>query len=182
MRTAIPSALGRVRDQAVRACLREIYGGVDLRAIVWPYEWADRDDTNLFTSGAYIGQSISTPVNIHRALLRAVHNCSSVTFELQHAAFNQDYTTYTETDPNDRFAVANNVITVTGLTNDEDAYVYKDFGAGYFADFTHYLGPVQFTAQSGTLPCFAFYGVANAVDDSYHLSDSTRRWHPPHRV
>ena len=132
MRTPCPSPLGRVKNRAAQECLREIFAGVDLRAIVWPYEWADRDDTNLFASGSYIGQSISTPVNIARVLLRAVHNCSSVTFELQQASANQDYATYTETDENDRYAVANNVITVTGLTNDEDAYVYKDFGAGYF--------------------------------------------------
>ncbi len=47
----------------------------------------------------------------------------------------QDFhTDYTETDPNARIVVSpNNTITFTGLTEDEDAWIYRDMGAGYFS-------------------------------------------------
>ncbi len=47
----------------------------------------------------------------------------------------QDFhTDYTETDPNGRIAISpNNTITFTNLTENEDAWVYRDMGAGYFS-------------------------------------------------
>ena len=47
----------------------------------------------------------------------------------------QDFhTDYTETDPNGRITVApNQTITFAGLTENEDAWVYRDMGAGYFS-------------------------------------------------
>ena len=48
----------------------------------------------------------------------------------------EDYTTYTKVDPNSRFSVSANQITVTDITKNEDAYISKDFGENYFDDTT----------------------------------------------
>ena len=51
-------------------------------------------------------------------------------------ATTQDFTTYTETDPNSHISKTASTITFTNLPRNEDAYVYKDFGSSYFTDFT----------------------------------------------
>lgn len=52
----------------------------------------------------------------------------------------QAYTGYTEIDASARVAVADNILTISDLDTDISAYVYKDFGAGYFSgDFEHTL-------------------------------------------
>lgn len=44
---------------------------------------------------------------------------------------------YEESDPLSKITVAANKVTFTGLERDEDGYVVKDFGGGYFDTFTH---------------------------------------------
>jgi hypothetical protein len=81
---------------------------------------------------------------------------------------------YTEVDPNGRFAVAANKITVTGITTNEDAHVYRDMVAkksGYFdGDFTHLV-----TFQSSNYSSIAHgwypWTLANDVDDWKGLVD-----------
>jgi len=51
----------------------------------------------------------------------------------------QNYTTYNEVDPNNRFTIGINNIDVTGIQRGDNCYVYKDFGANKFGDFTHYV-------------------------------------------
>ena len=60
----------------------------------------------------------------------------------------QDLTDYTETDPNARFTVIADKITVNGLTRNEDAYVYYDFGVGntYFDGSYEIWTTVKITA------------------------------------
>jgi hypothetical protein len=59
------------------------------------------------------------------------------------AADFQDFNTYTEVDPNSRITVATSKVTASGVTQQEDAYVYKDFGVSYFnalnIDFEAYI-------------------------------------------
>jgi hypothetical protein len=51
---------------------------------------------------------------------------------------NEDFTTYTEVDPNSRLTVTADTITSSGLTRNEDAYAYDDKGVNFFdGDFTH---------------------------------------------
>ena len=50
----------------------------------------------------------------------------------------EDFTTYTEVDPNNHISVEAKKITHQAFRN-ESAYVYKDFGENYFGDFTHKL-------------------------------------------
>ena len=49
----------------------------------------------------------------------------------------EDFTTYTKVDPNSRFTVTAPKVVFTGMTQMEDAYIYKDKGAGWLTgDFT----------------------------------------------
>lgn len=48
----------------------------------------------------------------------------------------EDLTTYTEVDPSDVLDVTANDVTFTSLTRLTSTYVYKNFGADYFADFS----------------------------------------------
>lgn len=78
----------------------------------------------------------------------------------------EDFTLYTEADPNSRIAVTGSRVTWTALTRDEDAYVYADKGAGYFAgnfsiELTYRANDSQ---HSGTIVC-ALWSIANLVDD-----------------
>jgi hypothetical protein len=44
----------------------------------------------------------------------------------------ENYTTYTEVDPNSHLSETSSRVTLTTLRRDETAYVYKDKGAGYY--------------------------------------------------
>ena len=44
----------------------------------------------------------------------------------------EDFTTYTEVDPNSRITVSSTKVTWASVQRDEDAYVYKDKGVNYF--------------------------------------------------
>src|SRR3990172_2149918 len=76
----------------------------------------------------------------------------------------EDFTTYIETDPNNRFSVAANAITVTALSRDEDAWLIKDRGAGHFSgDFEHLF---KYTPATNTNRAHAdLLSLANIVDD-----------------
>jgi len=51
----------------------------------------------------------------------------------------ENFTTYTETDPNSKFTVAANAITVGTLSRNETAYIYKANAVGATADFIYYI-------------------------------------------
>ena len=77
----------------------------------------------------------------------------------------ENFSTYKETDTNNRYAVTPTVITVTAVTRDEDAYIYKDFGANYFTDFTHTMGPCQFGTDVAA-GVVLFWAVSQGVQDA----------------
>ena len=83
----------------------------------------------------------------------------------------EDFTTYTETDPNSRIAVTASRVTWAALTRDEDAYVYADKGASYFAGNFE----IQFTfriisgSSIGTLAC-TIWALTNLLDDRVGIS------------
>src|SRR3990172_12759017 len=84
----------------------------------------------------------------------------------------EDFTTYTEVDPNNRFSVATNVITITELTRTEDAYIYKDQSAGHFSgDFEH-LFKFVFTAGANDTPVF-LVGLSNTINDNYEILNTS---------
>jgi hypothetical protein len=75
----------------------------------------------------------------------------------------ENYTTYTEVDPDGEVTVATNTITVSGMGKNTDTYVYKDFGAGHFTDFSHLhqLKVTAWDAQGLATP----YALADTVND-----------------
>ena len=85
----------------------------------------------------------------------------------------EDLNTYDwTTDPNSRFTISGSgdQVTVVGLTKNEDAYGYKNFGAGYFVDFTH-----LFTASCSTinnLQAGFFCATTTELDDFRNNDDA----------
>lgn len=78
---------------------------------------------------------------------------------------------YTETDPNARIAITpNETITFTGLTENEDAWVYRDMGAGYFSRNFKIHFEVEITASTASTEQGTLI-LANSVK-SYHNIDT----------
>jgi hypothetical protein len=81
------------------------------------------------------------------------HNATLDCLELTYSSLIpslQNYSEYTEHDTNNRFAVTDNTITVTSLSNKDVRHdVIYDYGAGYFTDFTHDV-EVRVRDTSGT--------------------------------
>jgi hypothetical protein len=77
----------------------------------------------------------------------------------------EDFATYTEVDPNTRIsAPATYRVTWAGLTENEDAYVYKDKGAAFFSgDFTHYVTIHISSVDDGVRG--AMWALTNSLDD-----------------
>lgn len=73
--------------------------------------------------------------------------------------------TYTEVDPNAKLTVISSRVTLASLLRNEDAYVYKDFGADYFnGDFQiDFDIPALPTGTSGG--DFLVASMANGIDD-----------------
>jgi hypothetical protein len=74
----------------------------------------------------------------------------------------ENLTTYTEVDPNGHISVSASRVTLAGLTRDESARLYKDFGAGHFnkidISFAFYLSS---TSQND---CMVTTGLSNTSD------------------
>lgn len=74
----------------------------------------------------------------------------------------QDYTAYTEVDTGSKLSVIASMISATGLLDNSIAYVYKDFGASYFAeDFEHTF---SFTYTASTTAAVYLWGLSNTVE------------------
>jgi hypothetical protein len=85
----------------------------------------------------------------------------------------EDFTTYTEVDPNSHISVSANNVNHLHY-RDEDAYVYEDFGAGYFGDFEH-LVVVNFTSGQNASYSWTWM-LANAVDDVKGLTSASEKF------
>ena len=80
----------------------------------------------------------------------------------------EDFTTYTEVDPNGHLSKTPTRASFTSLTCDEKAYIYKDKTAGYFdGDFTHHLD-CKLTASSSN-PYTFVWALANAVNEAKYF-------------
>lgn len=74
----------------------------------------------------------------------------------------EDFTTYTEVDPNNHISKTAYHVDFQPYRN-EDAYLYKDKGASYFMEFTHYL---EITVVSGQNYFQGHpWALTNEVDD-----------------
>jgi hypothetical protein len=75
----------------------------------------------------------------------------------------EDFTTYTEVDPNNRFTVTATKVDVVGLERNEDAYVYADKGVDHFdGDFEILF---ETFANSGASAFMAHAMMSNFIDD-----------------
>lgn len=80
----------------------------------------------------------------------------------------ENFTTYTEVEEiTDIFSVAANKIDFTDAMMDESSYVYKDFGVGYFGDFTHLVTFYLSSTNLGSALCWHGYGQQNEITDFY---------------
>lgn len=80
----------------------------------------------------------------------------------------EDFTTYTEVDPNSHISKVAATITVTGMSNDEDAYVYADKGADHFGiAFTHLLETTLTAHGAGSATSGHFWALSNTLDDMW---------------
>jgi len=84
----------------------------------------------------------------------------------------EDFTTYTEVDPNNHITIGPATHVEAKTYQNETAYLYKDKGANHFADFTHYVD-VQFLDESGlgwTYPWALMNTIENikACKDNHH--------------
>lgn len=83
----------------------------------------------------------------------------------------EDFTTYTEEDPNDHIGlVGTNHVDFTAYRN-EDAYLYKDYGENHFGDFTHDID-VYCDTRSGVNPIAGVWALTNDVDDLKGIKDA----------
>ncbi|TFH33308.1 MAG: hypothetical protein E4G97_00870 [Deltaproteobacteria bacterium] len=78
------------------------------------------------------------------------------------AAINLATLAYTEVDPNSRIARSTVTATGTGLKRDESAYVYYDWGADHFGDFTQLFDYSLTTIATGSKGII--WGLSNTVD------------------
>jgi len=76
----------------------------------------------------------------------------------------EDFTTYTEEDPNSHITKNSSRVTFSNLTRPESAYVYKDFGSGYFSGDFEFKLDVRYTT-CGFNGFVHVWGLFNAVGD-----------------
>lgn len=81
----------------------------------------------------------------------------------------QDFTTYTEVDPNSDITVTTNKIDVSSMSRNVDAYVYRDFGADYFDEIDWNFEVLHDAAAQGLSRSLS--GFANNIDDANNWSD-----------
>lgn len=78
----------------------------------------------------------------------------------------EDFTTYTEVDPNNHIALqGTNHIDAT-VTRNEDAYLYKDKGNNHFGDFEHKID-IRIPSAAAADSWIAHWVLNNNVDDIY---------------
>lgn len=75
-----------------------------------------------------------------------------------------DFTGFTETDPNNRITVTKRRIYFTDLTRNEDAYVYKDYGAGAIGNFT-WLVDIRILDAGSNYGAVGTCVCSNDIDD-----------------
>jgi hypothetical protein len=83
---------------------------------------------------------------------------------------NEDFTTYTEVDPNSRVDVSSEKIDFTDIQRNETAYRASDKGAAYFSDdFTHQFEALVSTVATTNGIAFV-WGLANQLNDLRNIN------------
>lgn len=77
----------------------------------------------------------------------------------------ENFITYTEVDPLNRFTITSHNIDVFNLSKSEDAYVYFDKGVDHFdGDYEHLEDAIIHNTTSHRSEC-GLWGLSNVVDD-----------------
>ncbi len=86
----------------------------------------------------------------------------------------EDFTTYTEVDPNSRITVTSTKVTWTLIQRNEDAYVYKDKGVDFFSgDFTINLTYRHTGGSVQGAPIVNAWALTNLIDDEQGIIDAS---------
>jgi hypothetical protein len=82
-----------------------------------------------------------------------------------------DYTEFTEAGPNagDHSTISTSTLTLAGIQNQDDAWLYKDFGAGNITDFSHQF---EFLATS-SLASVVIWGVGDVLGTYQDRADAS---------
>lgn len=89
----------------------------------------------------------------------------------------ENFTTYTEVDPNSRISKTATKVTWTLLTRDEDAYVYLDKDADYFnGDFTIYLTHRTTAVSASGTRVLGCWSLTNTIDDLWGIYVANGDW------
>src|SRR3972149_712527 len=76
----------------------------------------------------------------------------------------ENFTTYTEVDPNSRITVTSTKVSAAGLKRNESAYVYSDKGVNHFsADWGHLLTADDLLHLAGQDGIVEIWAVANDI-------------------
>jgi len=82
----------------------------------------------------------------------------------------ENFINYTEVDPNSKITVAASRVTWAQLGAGEDAYVYSDKGANYFAGNFEIQFTLRITAETGTnYTINGIWALTNLLDDLYGI-------------
>lgn len=74
----------------------------------------------------------------------------------------EDFTTYTEVDEDGDLTVTSTKVDVSSMAQTPVSYVTKDFDAGHFGDFEHFID-IRATAFSADFGACAFHHISNTV-------------------
>jgi len=86
----------------------------------------------------------------------------------------EDFTAYTEVDPSSHISKTSATITFSGVTKDEEAYVYYDHGANHFdGDFEHLIDVAITGASSATSSAVFCWSLQNVVDEMWTLGQNS---------
>ena len=80
-----------------------------------------------------------------------------------------DLTTFTEVDPNSRLSSTASTVTITGLSRDEDCYLYYDFGVDYWGGNFNLNADINITADNGR---FQFALTNTLSEQGYIVTNS----------
>jgi len=82
----------------------------------------------------------------------------------------ENFTTYTEVDPNSHLTVTSTKVTFTNISRNEDCYLYSDKGTGHFDGNFEHLLTINTTAESN-YSTNSYWGLFNSIDDANNAGD-----------
>ena len=136
------------------------------------YAVTPRDSTDSASTREFTGTFVHKDVNFDPCIpSQSSSQKSSMSSQMSsesssHIPCGLDLTTFTKVDPNsDMTFPRDDHVAVETMTLDVDAYLYKDYGAGYFTDFTH-TADIRCRYQTGSPGIVIAWAVANTIDDA----------------